>query len=1037
MPKHFFKLAFRIVTVLIGTLLVFNLIAHIRTELLWFQEVNYLATLVKRWQTQSLLWIFTCGISSFFLLRNLHIADDLAWLWSPKPKSNFGVGDDSYLLPKHEELELDQKKLTISYPRSVVKTATSNIYTSRACSIDSRFPDLELPLLLPLILISCFLIALLFLNYSKVALSTFTPDYSLPNVTPVLPSRWQFFSIQELLVSWIDDIWQLGVLGVIIFLILIKPRFCLSAIAVILSLIFGGVIAGNWAVVLKYLQGTSFNYADPQFGKDIGFYIFNLPFWQLIDFWFSGLFTYSFISCLLLYLLSGNSLSEGKFPGFSSLQLRHLTFLGSTLMVSIGVRHWLNRYDLLFSDRGVTYGASFTDVNVQLPWETVLNFTATGMAFFLLYRGITDYRRRKYKPEKLTKIPLLLVFFLIYVLILPIANLSCVAIQRLIVQPNELAKETPYIQRSITMTRKAFGLEEIEVETFDPQGKLTAADIINNNLTIDNIRLWDTRPILQTNRQLQQIRLYYKFPDADIDRYLLANKQKNQPVKSKSKQQVIIAPRELDYSAVPESAKTWVNEHLIYTHGYGFTLSPVNQVDQGGLPHYFVKDIGTTTDEQETLSLSSELDKDSIPIGKPRIYYGELTDNYIMTSTKVKELDYPSGDENVYNVYDGTGGINIGNFARRILFADYLQDWQMLFTQNFTSETKLLFRRNINRRVRAIAPFLRFDRDPYLVVANTNTPEAQQDDNHLYWIIDAYTTSDSYPYSDPGENNFNYIRNSVKVVVNAYNGDVNFYIADAKDPIIQTWNKIFPELFKPLGEMSPSLLNHIRYPEDLFSTQSERLLTYHMKDPQVFYNREDQWEIPEEIYGTELRTVAPYYLIMKLPNAQAEEFILLHPYTPTSRPNLIAWLAAHSDEEKYGQLLLYTFPKQKLVYGPNQIEALINQDPVISQQISLWNREGSQAIQGNLLIIPIEQSLLYVEPLYIEAERNSLPILARVIVVYENQIVMAKTLEEAMDAIFAPDRDSSPAIIRPVDELAPVIEEQIPVLDEETVEDGV
>ena len=1019
MPKRFPEITFRFLTVIVGICLIFDIIAHIRAEILWFQEVNYLTTLIKRWQTQILLWLLTCGTSCFFLLRNLHIAYDLAWRWSPKQKLD--LDSDFSTLPKHEELTLSPKKLTISYPKSVLETATSTVYTSRSCSIDSRFPGLELPLLLPLILISCLLIALLFLNYSKIALSTLTPDYSLPDVTPVLPSRWQFFSIQKLLVSWMDEIWQLGILGVIIFFLLIKPRLCLNGIAIVLSLVFGGVITGNWAVVLKYLQSTPFNYADPQFGKDIGFYVFDLPFWQLIDFWFSGLCTFGFISCLLMYLLSGNSLSEGKFPGFSSLQLRHLTFLGATVMASIGVRHWLNRYDLLFSERGVTYGASFTDVKVQLPWETLLNLTAIVMAIFLIYRGLTDYRRRKYKPEQLTKIPLLLIFFLIYILILPIANFSSVAVQRFIVQPNELAKEKAYIERSIFMTRKAFGLDEIDAETFNPEGQLTASDISQNNLTIENIRLWDTRPILQTNRQLQQIRLYYKFLDADIDRYLLDKNSSNQTGNTKSKQQVIIAPRELDYNTVPERAKTWVNEHLIYTHGYGFTISPVNQVDEGGLPYYFVKDIAT--DEQETLSLSSQLDKDSIPIGKPRIYYGELSDNYVMTSTKVKELDYPSGEENVYNVYDGTGGIRVGNYARRLMFADYLQDWQMLFTQNFTSETKLLFRRNINRRVRAIAPFLRFDRDPYLVAADTNNLTTKKDQNYLYWIIDAYTTSDSYPYSDPGENNFNYIRNSVKIVIDAYNGNVDFYIADPDDPIIQTWNKIFPTFFKPLDAMPISLRNHIRYPEDMFSTQSERLLIYHMRDPQVFYNREDQWEIPQEIYGTELRPVQPYYLIMKLPKADTEEFILLHPYTPTSRPNLVAWLAARSDEEKYGKLLLYTFPKQKLVYGPNQIEALINQDPIISQQISLWNRKGSQAIQGNLLIIPIEQSLLYVEPLYLEAERNSLPILARVIMVYENQIVMAKTLEEDINSIFLPERDSTPAIIRSVDQLIPVTEE--------------
>ena len=337
----------------------------------------------------------------------------------------------------------------------------------------------------------------------------------------------------------------------------------------------------------------------------------------------------------------------------------------------------------------------------------------------------------------------------------------------------------------------------------------------------------------------------------------------------------------------------------------------------------------------------------------------------------------------------------------------------MLFAQNFTSDTKLLFRRNIKARVKAIAPFLNYDRDPYLVAAKTS---AENQDNKLYWIIDAYTTSDRYPYSDPGENSFNYLRNSVKVVVDAYNGKVDFYIADSEDPMIKTWAKVFPDLFKPLTAMPLELHNHIRYPEDLFSIQSERLLTYHMQDPQVFYNREDQWQIPQEIYGTESRAVAPYYLIMKLPTAEQEEFILLHPYTPTSRPNLIAWLAARSDGAEYGKLLLYKFPKQKLIYGPNQIEALINQDPVISQQISLWNREGSRAIQGNLLIIPIEQSLLYVEPLYIEAEENSLPALARVIVIYENQIVMAETLDEGIDAIFKP-KGNSEAIVRPVEDV--------------------
>ncbi|MEM6613208.1 MAG: UPF0182 family protein, partial [Cyanobacteria bacterium P01_C01_bin.72] len=501
------------------------------------------------------------------------------------------------------------------------------------------------------------------------------------------------------------------------------------------------------------------------------------------------------------------------------------------------------------------------------------------------------------------------------------------------------------------------------------------------------------------------------FHDADIDRYLLSPEAN---LANAEKQQVIIAARELDYAQVQDIAKTWVNEHLIYTHGYGFTLSPVNQVAEGGLPFYYVKDIGTGIEETGSLTMSGEEIRNSIPIGKPRIYFGELTNPYIMTSTKVRELDFPSGEENVYTVYDGTGGIKIGNYFRRILFAEYLNDWQMLFAQNFTPNTKLLFRRNIKQRVREIAPFLNYDRDPYLVAAKANNQGNSP--NNLYWIIDAYTTSDRYPYSDPGNNTFNYLRNSVKVVVDAYNGKVDFYIADESDPIIRTWDQVFPQLFKPLSAMPLDLRRHIRYPEDFFSVQSERLLTYHMRDPQVFYNREDQWQIPQEIYGTESQAVAPYYLITKLPTAQSAEFILLHPYTPTSRPNLIAWLAARSDGAEYGKLLLYKFPKQKLIYGSNQIEALINQDPVISQQISLWNREGSRAIQGNLLIIPIEQSLLYVEPLYIEAEENSLPTLARVIVIYENQIVMAETLDEGIQAIFQP-QDKTTTIIRSVEDV--------------------
>jgi uncharacterized membrane protein (UPF0182 family) len=627
----------------------------------------------------------------------------------------------------------------------------------------------------------------------------------------------------------------------------------------------------------------------------------------------------------------------------------------------------------------------------------------------------------------------------IYLLLLLVQSSVGLGIELFGVQPNQLTRERPYIARSITATRRAFNLDVIQPVTLAGEGQLTQQDLTENRATLDNIRLWDPLPLLKTNRQLQQIRLYYRFPDADLDRYTIRVDTDAEPLNPETaiapgspslppakpdtittaKQQVLISPRELDYSSVPDKAKTWVNQHLVYTHGYGFTLSPVNLVDQGGLPFYFVKDIGTDT-EEDALRTSSELIRTSIPIGKPRIYFGELSDTYIMTNTQVRELDFPSGDENVYNVYDGRGGIALNSPLRKLLFAVYLRDWQMLFTQNFDVNTKVLFRRNINHRIRHIAPFLRFDRDPYLVTANVPGEKPST----LYWLIDAYTTSNYYPYSDPGDGdlvqparNFNYIRNSIKIAVDAYNGDVHLFTVDDTDPLIQAWQRIFPELFQPLRAMPPTLKSHIRYPVDLFSTQSERLLTYHMEDIDVFYNREDQWQIPREIYGEEQQAINPYYLIMKLAGIEAkqEEFVLSQVYTPNSRNNLIALLFARCDEQHYGKLLLYTLPKERLVYGPEQIEALINQDPIISERISLWNRKGSRVIQGNLLVIPIKESLLYVEPLYLEAEENSLPTLARVVVVFGNQIAMAETLDEALNAIFEPDGTAPEAIVRPVE----------------------
>ncbi|PLZ95937.1 hypothetical protein CEN50_20675 [Fischerella thermalis CCMEE 5268] len=978
---------FRVITLVLGLWLLFELASRLVAEILWFDEVGYLQEFLLRLQTQIGLWAIAFLISISFLLGNLVIANRLK-----HPSGKMGRRWE-----RGNTESMDER-----FPASFARLPTSASST------------LKLRLLIPAVVGLSALAGVVLIYYVQTAFDLWFVNIKLPTLSWQLPPLLQFFSqlfrSEEIRLSAVNA----GLLVFLTIAILITHQFWLKVIALLISLLLAFLLSARWVTVLQFFQATSFNSTDPLFNRDISFYVFSLPIWELLKFWFLGIFVYSLASVSLIYLRSSNSLSEGWFPGFSVPQRLHLNALTSLLMLAVGLHYWLLRYELLYSKSGFNFGASYTEVNVQLPIYTGLSVLAVAIAVYLLWRIYILSKRQK---TRLRPIPFPRQLIYLLALYVGLAGLSGeilpTIVQRLVVQPNELAQERPYIARTIALTREAFNLNAIDAETFDPQGQLTAADLKENQQTIRNIRLWDSRPLLQTNRQLQQIRPYYKFPGADIDRYTLLRDIEKQTTEY---QQTIIAARELDYGDVPQQAQTWINKHLIYTHGYGFTLSPVNVVGPGGLPYYYVKDIGVEdTGSQGSLQITTEEIRASIPINQPRIYYGEITDTYVMTGTKTQELDYPSGNENVYNVYDGRGGISIGAMWRRLLFAQYLKDWQMLLTRNFTSQTKLLFRRTIRDRVQAIAPFLRFDSDPYLVAASGGGTTLTGQPTDLYWIIDAYTTSDRYPYSDPGKNSFNYIRNSVKIVVDAYNGTVDFYVADPTDPVITTLAKIFPQMLKPLQTMPVALRSHIRYPGDFFRIQSERLLTYHMTDPQVFYNREDLWEIPTEIYGNEQRTVEPYYLIMKLPKAETEEFILLLPFKPNQRANLIAWLAARSDGENYGRLLLYEFPKQLLVYGTQQIEALINQDPVISQQISLWNREGSKAVQGNLLVIPIEQSLLYVEPLYLEAEQNSLPTFVAVIIAYENRIVMAETLEKALAGIFQPEQPAAPTIIRPVE----------------------
>lgn len=986
---------FRWLAGLAAAWLLLELVTFLLAEGFWFQEVNYGQVFLIRCLTQGGGGLLIFAISLSVLWRNLSIAHQQSW---SKPTS------------EAERLALPS--------------------------------NMKLLRLLPLTLLISFILAASLTYYGQIAVSRWLPILSLRSANLPVPLKLNYQVIWNLLQGWQTQSWQLLLIATVTIALLIAPRFLLRVSTVLISVGFVVILAGYWDKILLAFHYLPFGQTDPLFNKDIGFYIFTLPLWELLEFWLFGLAFQSFLSVSLVYLLSADSLSQGYFPGFSRQQFCHLCRLGSWLMLMLSVSYWLNRYALIYSQQGASYGASYTDVKIDLPIYTALSLLALPLSLWLFMQTLTgaakssrnresQRREARYNPPARYSLldknhesfrgffsrPLLwgIGFYglamLLFGMVLPVAT------QRLIVQPNELRLETPYIKRTLALTRQAFKLDEIEVETFDPNNGLTPAVLQQNDLTVANIRLWDKRPLLETNRQLQRIRLYYEFPDADVDRYTLPTEDGRT-----IQQQVLIAARELDYNAVPTAAQTWVNQHLIYTHGYGFTVSPVNTFGEGGLPDYFIRGIEAAPSDPRVRS--------SIPIGKPRIYYGEISNTYVMTQTRVQELDYPSGSDNVYNTYDGWGGINIGNFMQRLLYAKYLKDWRMVLTDNFTPQTKLLFRRNINDRVKTIAPFLRYDSDPYLVVVDTGNKQWEHhvsssnsqttpDESYLYWMVDAYTTSNRYPYSDPLGNDFNYIRNSVKVVVDAYHGAVTFYVADLQDPIIRAWSQIFPGMFQPLDQMPSALRQHIRYPQDFYQVQSDQLMVYHMTDPTVFYNREDQWRAPNEIYGTEQQVVEPYYLIMKLPIGSSEEFILLNPFTPLQRNNLTAWLAARSDRNQYGKMLLYNFPKQELVFGPEQIEARINQDPVISERISLWNRQGSRALQGNLLVIPIEQSLLYVEPLYLVAEQTQLPTLVRVIVVYGSRIALAETLEGALDAIFTTAPANETTILRTT-EAAPV-----------------
>jgi len=731
----------------------------------------------------------------------------------------------------------------------------------------------------------------------------------------------------------------------------IKPLTTILGIVVSIYIGFWG--SSLWNEFLLFQNRIIGGFNDPVFGKNIGYYLFSIPWLESIKN-FTGLilFLTAVIVSLNYFLRGGISLHEKNISIDKRVKI-HLGFLAGLFIINIAFGFFLDQFQLLFSHHGIIFGAGYTDIHARLYVLRIL-FALTILSGILFIVGtFKGYWKVMFAPLGLTAL-IYVIGFLIYPSLL----------QNLKVTPNELDLEKPFIEHHIKFTRFGYDLEGIKVSPFNVSYNLTAQDIKRNNATIKNIRLWDDTPILRTYSQLQQIRTYYSFKDVDNDRYTLNGEY----------MQVIMSPRELSYDDLP--SRSWINEKIVFTHGFGISMGPVSRISREGLPEFIIKDIPPVSSSDLTIT-------------RPEIYFGELSSDYVVVKTKAPEFNYPTSEGNVYTSYEGKGGVELSSAFKKAVFAARFTSEKILLSSDITSKSRILYYRNIMERTRKIAPFLIYDPDPYIVVSNNGG---------LFWIIDAYTVSNKVPYSNPLNKKINYIRNSVKVVVDAYNGTVNFYVSDPDDVIIKVYSNIFPKLFLPMSEMEDDLRKHIRYPKGFLQIQATMFSTYHMTNPKVFYNKEDLWEIPS--YGKE--AIEPYYTIMKLPEEKKEEYILLLPYTPSKRDNLAAWLAGRCDEPNYGNLIVYTFPRDRLIFGPRQIDARIDQDSYISQQLTLWGQRGSQVIRGSLLIIPIESSLLYVQPLYLAAEdKGGLPELRRVILAFENNVVMEDNLELGLQRLFA------------------------------------
>ncbi len=740
-------------------------------------------------------------------------------------------------------------------------------------------------------------------------------------------------------------------------------RLAIGAAALV-SLLIAFAAGGQWETWLYYQHATPFGRVDPIIGRDIGFYLFTLPLLEGVHSLLLVLTLLTAGATLAIYVLGdeiGLDPTRGLFV--SGRATRHLAGLAALLFLVLGFGAWLQIPQLLTSTAGNMTGATYADVHARMPGLRVLVGAALLSAALALWQAFTVGRLRA------------IVAAAGLYFVVSIGGMAYAAtIQRFVVAPNEQVRETAFITHNIEATRAAYGLDGVAERPITGDASLTRADLDRNTATLANVPLWNDRPLLDTFGQIQEIRTYYDFYAVDNDRYMINGQYR----------QIMLSARELNSASLP--SRTWINERLTFTHGYGLTLGPVNEVTPEGLPVLFIKD----------LPLVSTVD---LKVTQPAIYFGELQSDHVFVKTKTEEFDYPRGDANVSAVYTGSGGVPLSNVFRRLMFAIRFRSTDTFFSPNLTQESRVMMYRRIAERVERIMPSLSYDPDPYLTIT----------DGRLVWMQDAYTTSRRYPYSTAaGRGGLNYIRNSIKVTVDAYDGTTTYHVVDPADPIAQTIGRIFPDLLKPLEAMPETLRTRLRYPQQIFAIQAGMFATFHMTNPAVFYNREDQWEIPSfASAGQEAAPMHPYYTVMKLPGEQGAEYIQMLPFTPRGKDNLAAWMVARNDGGNYGKLAVFQFPKQTVVFGPKQVAARINQDQVISPQITLWNQQGSEVIQGTLLVIPIEESLIYIRPLYLRAAGGQIPELKRVIVAYQNNIVMDETLAAALDRILP--RGSAPA----------------------------